>query len=65
VRGVVHVIEEMELDTKFKKAIDKVKTATLDLGIAKMAYKNELKKEEGDDTTSQAFTAGKVTPDNA
>jgi hypothetical protein len=42
VRGVVHVIEEMELDTKFKKAIDKVKTATLDLGIAKMAYKNEL-----------------------
>ena len=37
---------EMGLNTKFKEAIDAVETTTLDLDIAKTAYKHELKKGE-------------------
>jgi hypothetical protein len=34
--------------------MDTVETATLDLDIAKMGYKQELKKGEGDDIPQQA-----------
>ena len=47
------------MNTKFKEAIDAVKTATLDLDIAKMAYKHKLKK--GKETISP--TEGKTTSD--
>jgi hypothetical protein len=62
---VIHTIKEMGLNTKFKEAMEAVKTATLDLDIAKMAYKQELKKGEGDDTPQQAVGGGKVTPDKS
>jgi hypothetical protein len=65
VRGAIHAIKEMGLNTKFKEAIDAVKTAVLDLDIAKTAYKQELKKGEGDDTPQQAVGAGKAAPDKA
>ena len=38
-RGVIHIIKDMGLNTKFKEAMEAVETATLDLDIAKMAYK--------------------------
>jgi hypothetical protein len=37
VKGAIHAIKEMELDTKFKEAIEAIKTASLDLDFAKMA----------------------------
>ena len=43
VQGMIHAIKEMELDTKLKQAIEAAETATLDLDIAKMEHKNELK----------------------
>ena len=49
VRGAFHVIKEMGLNTKFKEDIDAVNAATLDLDIAKSAYKHKLMKGEGDD----------------
>jgi hypothetical protein len=61
VRGEIHAIKEMGLYTKFKEAIDAVNTATLDLDVAKSAYKHKLKKGEGDDTPQQVTGAGKAT----
>ena len=49
VRGVIHAVKEMGLNTKFKEVIVAAETATLDLDISKTAYKNKLKKGEGDD----------------
>jgi hypothetical protein len=43
VRGAIHAIKEMGLNTKFKEAMDAVDTATWDLDIAKTGYKQELK----------------------
>ena len=45
------------MDTKFKEAAQAVETVTLDLGIAKTTYNNELKKGEGDHTPQQAGRA--------
>ena len=61
VRGAIHAIKEMGLNTKFKEAIDAINAVTLDLDIAKLAYKHELRKGEGDDTPQQAIRAGKAT----
>ena len=33
VQGVIHAIKEMNLNTKFKEAIEAVKTVTLDLDM--------------------------------
>jgi len=63
VRGAIHAIKEMGLNTKFKEAMEAVETATLDLDIAKTGYKQELKKGEGDDTPQQAVGAGKAAAD--
>ena len=63
VRGPIHAIKEMGLNSKFKEAMDAVETATLDLDITKMGYKQELKKGEGDDIPQQAVGAGKAAAD--
>jgi hypothetical protein len=65
VRGAIHAIKDMGLNTKFKEAMDAVETMTLDLNTAKAAYKHELKKGEGDDIPQQAVGAGKSAPDKA
>jgi hypothetical protein len=53
----------MELDTKFKEAIEAGKAAAaLDLDIAKMAQKIELKKGDGDNIPQHAVGAGKASP---
>ena len=49
-RGAIHAIKEVGLNTTFKEAIDAAETANLDLDIAKMAHKHELKKREGYNT---------------
>ena len=64
-QGSIHAIKEMELDTKFQKAMKAVKSATLEVDLAKMTYKDELKKREQDDASQQAVGAGKATPDKA
>ncbi len=46
VKGAIHAIKEMELDTKFQEAIGAVKFTNLEVDLAKMAYKDELKKRE-------------------
>ncbi len=50
VRGVIHVVKEMEPDVKFQEAAEAVKTANLDLDITKSILKAGLKKGEGNDT---------------
>ena len=35
----------MELNTKFQEAVKAVKSATLEVNLAKMTYKDELKKK--------------------
>ncbi len=44
VQGAIHAIKEVELDTKFQEAIGAVKSAHLEVDLAKMTYKDELKK---------------------
>ncbi len=65
VQGAIHVIKEMELNTKFQEATEAVKTAMMDLVLAKMAYKDKLKKGRENDTPAQAVRAGKAVPDKA
>ena len=55
----------MELDTKSQEAMTAVKSANLEVDLAKMAYKDELKKEETDDAPQQAVGVGKAAPDKA
>ncbi len=43
-----------------KEAMEAVKTTALGLDIAKMTYKHELKKGEGDNTPQQAVGGGKA-----
>ena len=63
VRGAIHAIKEMELDTKFQEATKAVESASLEVDLAKMQYKDELKKRERDDSSQQAVGAGKSAPD--
>ena len=60
VRGVIHAIKEMELDTKFQEATKAVESAILEFDLTKMQYKDELKKREKDDSSQQAVGAIKV-----
>ena len=63
VRGAIHAIKEMELGTKSKEAVKTVKSVTLEVNLAKMTYKDDLKKREKDDSSQQAVGAGKAAPD--
>ena len=51
VRGEIHAIKEMELDTKFQEATKTVESAILEVEITKMQYKDKLKKREKDDAS--------------
>lgn len=53
------------MDTEFNVAIGVVESATLDLDNSKIAYKDELKKGEGDDYPQMAVGADKATPGKA
>ena len=64
VRGAIHAIKEMELDTKFQEAMKAVKSAILEVVLTKMHYKNELKERE-DDSSQQAVGAGKAAPEKS
>ena len=55
----------MELDTKSQEAIRAVKSAHLEVELSKMAYKDELKKGERDNTPQQAVGAREATPDKS
>ncbi len=59
VRVMVHAIKEIEFGTKSQEAIRAVQSANLEVNLAKMAYKDELKDTEQDDTPQQAVGAGK------
>ncbi len=65
VRGVIHAIKEMELNTKFQEAVKAVESAILEVNLAKMTYKDKLKKRERDDAPQQAAGASKTTPHKA
>ena len=65
VRGAIHAIKVMEWDTKLKEATEAVQSAILEVNVAKMTYKDELKKREKDDSSQQTVRAGKATPDKA
>ena len=54
VQGTIHAIKEMELNTKFQEAVKAVKSVTLEVDLAKMTYKDELKKRRRDDAPQQA-----------
>ena len=51
VRGAIHAIKEMELDTKFQEAMKTIESASLEVDLTKMQYKDELKKREKDDAS--------------
>ncbi len=38
VQGVIHTIKDMKLDTNFQEAVMAVKSATLEVDLAKMTY---------------------------
>ena len=63
VRGAIHAIKEMELDTKFQEAMKAVESASLEVDLTKMQYKDELKKRERDDSSQQVAGAGKAASD--
>ncbi len=65
VQRVFHAIKDMELDSKFQEAVKAVKSANLEVDLAKMTYKDELKKREKDDASQQSVRAGKAAPDKA
>ena len=46
VQGAIHAIREMDLDTKFQEATRALESANLEVNLAKMAYKDDLKKGE-------------------
>ena len=61
--GAIHAIKEMELDTKFQEAMKAVKSASLEVDLTKMQYKDKLKKRERDDSSQQVAGASKATSD--
>ncbi len=65
VQGAIHTIKEMELDTKSQEAIKAVKSVNLEVELSKMAYKDDLKKGERDNTSQQAVGDSKAAPDKA
>ena len=65
VRVAIHAIKEMELDTKFQEAMKAVESASLEVDLTKMQYKDKLKKRERDDSSQQVAGAGKAASDNA
>ena len=46
VRGAIHAIKEMDLGIKFQAAMKAVESASLEVDLTKMQYKDELKKRE-------------------
>ncbi len=62
-RGAIHAIKEMELDTKFREATKAVESAILEVELTKMQYKDKLKKREKDDSSQQVVGAGKAISD--
>ena len=65
VRGAIHAIKKMDLDTKFQEAMKAVESAILEVDLTKMQYKDELKKREKDDSSQQAVGASKASSDKA
>ena len=61
--GAIHAIKEMELDIKFQEAMKAVKSASLEVELIKMQYKDELKKREKGDSSQQVAGAGKAASD--
>ncbi len=53
----------MDLDPKFQEAIYTVKTAIMDLDLAKMTYKDKVKKGGGQKNLMQLIVASKSAPD--
>ncbi len=43
VQGVIHAVMDMEQDTKFQEASRAVESANLEVNLAKLTYKGELK----------------------
>ena len=65
VQEATHAIKEMELDTNFKEATKAVESVILEVNLAKMTYKDEIKKREKDDSSQHTVGAGKAAPDKA
>ena len=65
VRGAIHAMKEMELDTKFQEAVRAVESANLEVEFAKMAYKDEFKKGERENAPQQAVRVGMTAPDKS
>ena len=53
------------MDTKFQEAVKAVRSAILEVYLAKMTYKDELKKWEKDNASQQPAGAGKVAPEKS
>ena len=53
----------MELDTKLQEAMKAVESATLEVNLAKMTHKDELKKRKRDNAPQQAVEASNAAPD--
>ena len=62
VHGAIHAIKEMELDTKFQQAMKAVESLTLEVNLAKITYKDELKKGERDDTPNMQLELARLLP---
>ena len=65
VKGTIHIIKEIELDTKFQEAMKAVEPENLEVNLAKMTYKDELKKGKSNNVPQQAVGAGMAAPDKA
>ena len=63
--GAIHAFKEMELDTKFQETMKAVESASLEVDLTKMQYKDELKRRERDDSSQQVAGAGKAASDKA
>ena len=46
VRGAIHAIKEIELDTKFQEAMKAVKSMIFEVELTKMNHKDDLKKDK-------------------
>ena len=53
----------MELDTKFQEAMKAFESASLEVDLTKMQYKDKLKKRERDDSSQRVTGASKATSD--
>ncbi len=48
------------MDTEFQEAMKAVESVTLEVDLAKMTYKDEIKKREMDDSSQQAVKLARL-----